>query len=127
MAFSLSQSNLLVGTNAGEVRLYDVASHQLLRTISPLKDKSQGLSITHIECMLKPPDLIGNISLGLNVSGVTSAKDVLPTYPIVPFQRVRDGKSRANHEVLMMLPPPDSDEVRSTMGSYLLYVLIQHS
>ncbi|KAH8111012.1 pre-rRNA-processing protein IPI3 [Phellopilus nigrolimitatus] len=104
LAFSLTQSTLLVGTTTGEVHLYDIASHQLLRTLSPVKDKAQGLSVTHIECMLKPPDLIGHISLGINVAGMTSAKDVMPTRPVAPFQRVRDGKAREVHEVSMMLP-----------------------
>ncbi|OCB86366.1 pre-rRNA-processing protein IPI3 [Sanghuangporus baumii] len=104
LALSLTQSTLLVGTTTGEVHLYDIASHQLLRTISPVKDKSQGLAITHIECMLKPADLIGHINLGLNVGGITSVKDVMPTKPIAAFQRIRDNKARETHEVPMILP-----------------------
>ena len=107
------QATLLVGTGSGEVLLYDVASHQLVRSFTPLKDKAQGLAITHIECLLKPPDLIGNISLGFNVSSMTSAKDVIPTKPVMPFQRVRDGKARSLHEVSMMLP--SSTEVNCVM------------
>lgn len=95
---------LLAGTTDGEVRLYDIVSHQLLRTISPVKDKSQGLAVTHIECMLKPPDLIGHLSLDLHVNGVTTSKDVMPTKPIAAFQKVRDEKTREAHEVPIMLP-----------------------
>ena len=111
---------LLVGTATGEVHLYDIASHQLLRTITPVKDKAQGLAITHIECMLKPPDLIGHISLGLDVGGVTNAKDVMPTKPVAPFQRVRDGKAREAHEVPMILP--QQDEVRCFLVQVCLEV-----
>ena len=104
LALSLTQSTLLVGTTTGEVHFYDIASHQLLRTISPVKDKSQGLAITHIECMLKPPDLIGHINLGLNVGGVTSVRNVMSTRPVAAFQRVRDSRAREAHEVSIMLP-----------------------
>ncbi|EJD07635.1 pre-rRNA-processing protein IPI3 [Fomitiporia mediterranea MF3/22] len=115
LALSLTRSTLLVGTTTGEVNLYDIASHQLLRTISPVKDKGQGLSITHIECMLKPPDLIGHISLGLNVGGITSVKDVMPTRPIAPFQRVRDSKAREAHEVPIILPSQNEPYVDPTI------------
>ena len=113
----MTQSILLVGTSAGEVHLYDVASHQLLRTFSPVKDKMQGLAITHIECLLKPPDLIGNISLGFNVSSMTSAKDIIPTRPILPFQRVRDAKARGAHEVSMLLSPATQVSQRISYAS----------
>lgn len=89
------------------MHVYDIASQQLLRTISPSKDKAQGLAVTHIECMLKPPDLIGHISFSVNVSGVSNARDVMPTRPVVPFQRFRDVKTREAHEVLMMIPAQD--------------------
>ncbi|KAL5492469.1 IPI3 [Sanghuangporus weigelae] len=117
LALSLTQSTLLVGTTTGEVHLYDIASHQLLRTISPVKDKSQGLAITHIECMLKPPDLIGHINLGLNVGGVTSVKDVMPTKPIAAFQRIRDSKARESHEVPMILPSQNEPCIDPTIYS----------
>lgn len=54
--------------------------------------------------MLKPPDLIGHVSLSINVGSVTSAKDNIPTRPIATFHRVRDGKARESHEVSMILP-----------------------
>ncbi|THH10360.1 hypothetical protein EW145_g1398 [Phellinidium pouzarii] len=104
LALSITQSMLLIGTAVGEVHLYDIASHQLLRTLSPVKDKAQGLAVTHIECMLKPPDLIGHINLDLQFGGMMSAKDAMPTKPVTPFQRVRDGKARDMHSVPMMLP-----------------------
>lgn len=110
LSLSMTQSTLLVGTGSSEVLLYDVASHQLVRSFAPLKDKGQGLGITYIRCLLKPPDLVGNISLGFNVSSMTSAKDIIPTRPVMPFQRVRDGKTRGLHEVSIMIPP--SNEVR---------------
>jgi pre-rRNA-processing protein IPI3 len=54
--------------------------------------------------MLKPPDLIGHISLSLAVNSVADAKDVIPVKPVSPFQRTRDAKYREAHEVPMMLP-----------------------
>ena len=120
LALSLTQSTLLAGTTTGEVHLYDIASHQLLRTISPVKDKAQGLAINHIECMLKPPDLIGHISLGLNVGGVTTVKDVMPARPIAPFQRVRDNKAREMHEVPMILPSQDAVNIAPLLLSNAL-------
>ena len=100
MAISLNASTLIIGTLSGFIHLYDIASHQLLRSISTHK----GLVITHLVTMLKPPDLTGHISLNLNTASAVSAKDVMPTRPVAPFQRVRDAKARNAHEVLMMLP-----------------------
>lgn len=95
---------LLAGTAAGSIHLYDIASHQLLRTISNTALK--GLAITHLETLLRPSDLIGHVSASLGAStgvGGVSARDVLPTRPIVAFQRIRDMKAREAHEVLVAL------------------------
>jgi len=100
MSFSLTGSSILVGTEGGLVHLYDVVSHQLLRTISSHK----GGAITFLRSILKPIDLIGHISLNLHVNGATDAKDVIPVRPILPFQRIKDAKLRDAHEVTMMLP-----------------------
>jgi pre-rRNA-processing protein IPI3 len=100
MSISLTGSSLLVGTEGGLVHLYDVASHQLLRTISSHK----GGAITFLRAMLKPIDLVGHVSLNLHVNGATHAKDVIPVRPILPFQRTRDAKLRDTHEVTIMLP-----------------------
>ena len=53
--------------------------------------------------MIKPPDLIGHISLDLGVE-TADTKDIIPVKPVVPFQRMRDAKARDAHEVTMMLP-----------------------
>ncbi|OAX31546.1 hypothetical protein K503DRAFT_787771 [Rhizopogon vinicolor AM-OR11-026] len=87
-------------TATGLIHLYDIASHQLLRTISMHK----GMSISHLATMLKPPDLIGHISLSLNLGGFSDAKDIIPVRPVVPFHRMKDAKARDRHEVMMMLP-----------------------
>ena len=100
MTISLTGSSLLVGTEGGLVHLYDVASHQLLRTISSHK----GSTITFLRSILKPIDLVGHVSLNLHVNGATDAKDVLPARPILPFQRIKDAKLRDAHEVTIMLP-----------------------
>jgi pre-rRNA-processing protein IPI3 len=84
----------------GVIHVYDIPSHQLLRSISSFKDK--GLSITHLATLLKPPDLIGHISL--NLGNVGGSVDAIPVKPILPFHRMRDVKSRDAHEVSMLLP-----------------------
>ncbi|KAF8141696.1 WD40-repeat-containing domain protein [Boletus edulis] len=88
LCISLNGSLLLVGTASGLIHVYDIASHQLLRTISTHK----GLSISFLATMLKPPDLVGHISLSLNVASTADARDVMPVRPV------------ALHEVSMMLP-----------------------
>lgn len=89
-----------MGTSTGVIHVYDIPSHQLLRTVSSFKGK--GLSITHLATLLKPPDLIGHISL--NIGNANGGIDAIPIKPILPFQRVRDAKSRESHEVSMLLP-----------------------
>jgi len=100
MTISLTGSSLLVGTEGGLVHLYDVASHQLLRTISSHK----GGAITFLRSIFKPIDLIGHVSLNLHVNGATDARDVIPVRPVLPFQRIKDAKLRDTHEVTIMLP-----------------------
>ena len=103
ITISLTSSTLLVGTASGTIQLYDIASHQLLRTINNASLK--GHAITHLQTLLRPPDLIGHVSANLGSGGgVVSVKEVEPTRPIVPFQRIRDVKAREAHEVLIALP-----------------------
>ncbi|KAJ3475698.1 hypothetical protein NLI96_g11667 [Meripilus lineatus] len=104
LAISLSSSLLLVGTTTGIIQVFDIASHQPLRSITTHK----GFSITYISTMLKPPDLVGHISLNLNGGGATDPRDTIPVRPVVAFQRMRDPKAREAHEVAMMLPIPPS-------------------
>ena len=84
----------------------------------PSNAKTQGLAITHVKCMLKPPDLIGYISLGINIGGVMSTKDVMPTKLVAPFQRVRDSKAREAHEVPIMLTLQNEASVCKTFYSF---------
>ena len=87
---------MLVGTALGNVHVYDVPSHQLLRTINA--HPGPGLAVTHLTALLKPPDLIGHVQLGGDKDGG------IPVLPIVPFQRMREARPREAHEVTMMLP-----------------------
>ncbi|KAG1876566.1 WD40-repeat-containing domain protein [Suillus subalutaceus] len=103
LTISLTSSLLLVGTSTGLIHIYDIASHQLLRTISTYK----GMSISHLATMLKPPDLVGHISLSLGLGSSADAKDIIPMRPVVPFHRIKDSKLREAHEVTMMLPVQD--------------------
>ncbi|OSX64261.1 hypothetical protein POSPLADRAFT_1137645 [Postia placenta MAD-698-R-SB12] len=97
LAISLTSSLLLVGTAAGLIQTYDIASHQLLRTLSTHK----GLAITHLATLLRPPDLIGHVSLTLTTG--TEQKE-MPVRPVAPLQRMKDAKAREAHEVAMLLP-----------------------
>ena len=97
LALSLTSSLLLVGTASGLVHTYDVASHQLLRSISTHK----GLTISHISTMLRPLDLVGHVALSLSADG----REALPLRVVAPFQRMRDPKAREAHEVAVALPP----------------------
>jgi len=58
--------------------------------------------------MLKPPDLIGHVSLTLNPGNTADIKDMFPLRVVSPFQRIRDAKSREKHEVGMMLPTQET-------------------
>ncbi|KAF5390715.1 hypothetical protein D9757_002683 [Collybiopsis confluens] len=97
MSLSLTL-NLLVGTSTGLVHIYDSPTRQLLRTISTHK----GLSISYLSTLLKPIDLTGHISFNFSNASVTTV-DTIPTKPILPFQRMRDPKTRELHEISMML------------------------
>ena len=76
------------------MHVYDVRSHQLLRTISVHK----GARIAHLEALSKPPDLIGHVSL------VRSAQsEALQPRPIVALQRTRDAGARTRRDVSIVL------------------------
>ena len=100
MTISLTGSSLLVGTEGGLLHLYDIASHQLLRTIS----SHEGGAITFLRPILKPMDLVGHISLNIHVNGAMDTKDVIPVRPVLPFQRIKDANLRDTHEVTIILP-----------------------
>ena len=97
---SLASSMLLAGTTTGLIHIYDVASHQLLRTLSTHK----GTSITHLETMLRPPDLVGHVSLTLSGGGISESKENIVVRPVATFQRIRDAKARDAHDVSLVLP-----------------------
>lgn len=102
MSISLTSSMLLAGTATGLVHIYDIASHQLLRTLSSHK----GMTITYLSTMLRPPDLVGHMSLTL-APGANETKENIPVRPVAPFQRIRDAKAREAHEVSLLLPQVD--------------------
>ncbi|PPQ62868.1 hypothetical protein CVT24_006266 [Panaeolus cyanescens] len=96
MCISLTSGILVVGTSDGQIILYDIPSHQVLRTITQHK----GYSINYLQTMLKPPDLIGHTNL---TETAIDTKDVIPVKPVLPFQRMRDPKARDAHEVTVVL------------------------
>ncbi|KAJ6504901.1 hypothetical protein C8R47DRAFT_1104131 [Mycena vitilis] len=98
ITISLTSTLLLAGTSAGIIHIYDIPSHQLLRSISTHK----GFSITHLAT---PPDLIGHVNLSINAG---QSSDAIPVRHIAPFQRMRDAKSREAHDITMILPVQDN-------------------
>ncbi|PFH51950.1 hypothetical protein AMATHDRAFT_58182 [Amanita thiersii Skay4041] len=100
MTISLTSTLLLIGTATGLIHLVDIASHQQLRTVSTHK----GFSITHIQTMLKPLDLVGHVNLSVYMGNNVDARESIPTRPITAFQRMRDAKAREDHEISLMLP-----------------------
>ncbi|KAI0923858.1 hypothetical protein AcV5_009285 [Taiwanofungus camphoratus] len=109
LAISLTSSLLLVGTATGLIHTYDIASQQLLRTFATHK----GFTITHLATLLRPPDLVGHLSLSLAPGAGVDAKDAMPMRTVAPFQRMRDAKAREAHEVSMMLPAPSSSKTNA--------------
>ncbi|KAH8832482.1 WD40-repeat-containing domain protein [Flagelloscypha sp. PMI_526] len=106
LVISLTGSLLLVGTSIGLIHVYDIPSSQRLRTISSHK----GTPITYLKTLPKPLDLIGHVSLSLIPPSSSSAdgiKDIVPTKPILPFQRIKDSKAREAHEISVLLPSKD--------------------
>lgn len=114
ICISLNSTILLVGTSEGLIHLYDIPSHQLLRSISTHK----GMSISHIQTIIKPPDLVGHVTLQMQ-AGVDT-KDVIPVKPVVPFQRFQDAKAREAHEVTLLLPHVKEVYVLSSCHFFLL-------
>jgi pre-rRNA-processing protein IPI3 len=118
LGLSLTSSNLLIGTSTGKIMVFDVASHQLLRTFSPSSSASAAaaggaspFSVTHIHTCLRPGDLVGHVALSTTAG---KERDWMPvTRHVAPFQRTRDLKAREAREVWMRLPDtsPTSEHI----------------
>jgi pre-rRNA-processing protein IPI3 len=129
MAISLTSAFLLVGTTKGKIHVYDVPSHQRLRTIMPSLGSSSTssgssnapLPITHIQTMLRPADLIGHVRLDVDQhkGGLGGGRAEVVPRVVAPFQRTRDAKARESHEVGMVLPPSKAEWV--CLKSYALH------
>jgi pre-rRNA-processing protein IPI3 len=117
LALSLTGALLLAGTAIGNVHVYDVPSHQLLRTINA--HPGPGLAITYLATLLKPLDLVGHVHLGGDKDGG------IPVRPILPFQRMREARSREAHEVTMILP--HAQKVRLLARVYVYALFFCHS
>lgn len=103
IALSMTGSQLIVGTSVGSIKLFDTASHQLLRSIT--SQVHTGGPITHLETMIQPADLIGHVSLSLVTVQASNISEKIPLRSVQPFQRMRDPKARAAHEVHIILKP----------------------
>ncbi|KAG8974954.1 Pre-rRNA-processing protein ipi3 [Tulasnella sp. 425] len=65
LAISFTGSTLLVGTATGVVQVYDIPSHQLIRSINV----QQGFAVTHVCSFLKPLDLVGQMTIEIKLRG----------------------------------------------------------
>jgi len=108
LSLSINSSLLLVGTTAGTIQIYDIASHQYLRSITTYKDK--GLHITSLATMMKPLDLIGHVNLSLNADPKDGSGGGVNVKIVVPFMKMKDGKARERREIWMMGGHVDDDE-----------------
>lgn len=104
LALSITSSMLLAGTSTAKIHIYDVASHQLLRALflgsAAAPATAPTFAITYLQTMLRPPDLLGHVALGV---GGASAQEEL-VRPVAVFHRMRDKKAREKHEVGCILP-----------------------
>ncbi|KAK1922465.1 putative ribosomal large subunit assembly and maintenance-related protein [Papiliotrema laurentii] len=103
LALSLSSSHLLVGTQSADIHIHSLPSHQHLRTIS-----SHAGPITHLSCLLRPPDLVGS---------TTTKHDAWPAPEIKPLERMRMGRTaRDVQEVTMTLRPTPASTLDALRG-----------
>lgn len=123
LCISFTTSLLLVGTSTGIIHIYDIPSHQLLRTISSFKEK--GLSITYLASLLKPADLVGHVSL--NIGSTRGGIDAIPVKPVSPFQRMSDAKNRDAHEVSVLLPVHDTPSIEHPYNITSLEFIRDHA
>ncbi|KAH9995534.1 WD40-repeat-containing domain protein [Russula vinacea] len=102
LSLSLTGAMLLVGTALGNVHVYDVPSHQLLRTINA--HPGPGLAVTYVTTLLRPPDLIGHVRLDGDKDG--------------GIPRMREARPREAHEVMMMLPHAQKGTTHDSVTTY---------
>lgn len=100
LALSITSSLLVVGTAGGSVFIFDIPSHQRLRTI-PIQ---KGFNITFVTVMQKPRDLVGHIKLNLGSTSGTETKDAISLRPVCAFQKMKEPKSQVEHEATILLP-----------------------
>lgn len=107
MTLNLTCSNLLVGTSTGQIQIFDITSHQHVRTFVPAASTASSgptFAITYLHTCLRPSDLVGHVALNAGGAGSKEADHLpIPRY-IAPFQRTRDAKAREAHEVWVHLP-----------------------
>ena len=121
LTLSPDQTKLVSGTSSGQVHVHALPSHQHLTTINA----HAGASVSHVQVVPRPADLIGHLSLGGGDAGDAShgntsggagggglgqAKDTpFPILAIKSFERMSvANKERDEMEIHVMLgPKPD--------------------
>lgn len=107
LVLSKSQSHLISGTASGHIYIHSLPSHQHLRTIT----SHIGVPITHLSTLLRPPDLVGSVSLRDAANAATSNGSVAPgAWPVrevKQFERMKVLKRDVRHmgDVGILLRP----------------------
>ncbi|KAJ9124790.1 hypothetical protein QFC24_003159 [Naganishia onofrii] len=110
LVLSKSQSHLISGTAHGHIHIHSLPSHQHLRTIT----SHIGVPITHLSTLVRPPDLVGSVSLRdaanaatMSVGGIVGA-GAWPVKEVKQFERMKVVKrdaARQMGDVGVMLRP----------------------
>ena len=97
IALSLSSTHLLIGTQAGEIHVHALPSHQLIRTIA-----AHSGSISHLSTTVRPADFIGTPGVRTAAAGNTTTEG-WPIMEIRPFERQKASRqTRDAREVVLL-------------------------
>lgn len=112
IALSLSSTHLLVGTQAGEIHVHALPSHQLIRTIA-----AHGGSITHLSTLVRPADFIGTPGVRtIGAAGTTNGDD-WPIMEIRAFERQKASRQTRDAREVVMLSGAKSTAVDDLLAS----------
>ncbi|GHJ90405.1 hypothetical protein NliqN6_6807 [Naganishia liquefaciens] len=115
LVLSKSQSHLVSGTASGHIYIHALPSHQHLRTIT----SHVGVPVTHLSTLIRPPDLVGSVSLRDAANAATSSHGVVapgawPVKEIKQFERMKVIKRDARHTGdlgILLRPHVDFSEI----------------
>lgn len=94
LGLSLTSTTLLVGTSQGSIHTLSLPSLQPLKVVHPQAHK--GCPITHLDVLLKPADLYGQVQLGSTSQGVR--EEVIRK--VGALERMRVGRKERERHVI---------------------------